>query len=203
MVSWIIVLVLAVGALAFLRRKPRVYTGVAEEVAVTPAVPPGVVFGAGGIFIPLGTAEGSSVVGEARAVANSIAQEYAAKGLNIEIHSITPGYLNLGSRAMPRTFSGVVRDNCAIVICGFEVNETQAGTLRISKGREYVTTLNLRPIYDFAELGRAGVDDGFRGWGVYRDGEPMAWSFQQTAKASLNAWPVGYIVCPEGASRAI
>jgi hypothetical protein len=153
------------------------------------------------VFVRADTAEGQSIRARAHRIAYDIAQNIAnRKGLKMEIHEITPGYLERTSVTLPPGMSITIDDSCALVFCGFYNNETtgDVGVLRIQRGNEFLADLNLLPIAMFAEDKR-GVDAGFEKWGVWKEGEDLSLGFRDPVPtADVKVFPVGYVIVPEG-----
>lgn len=151
-------------------------------------------------FIPFSTGEGISVRQAAHNEALRIANLYAdTKNLAMEIHPITPSYLELGALRVPRLLSKTIDEACALVMDGWWNNDaTDCLVLKVSKGKEFVTELELRHIYDLVDFGRKACDDAFKKWGVWKSGEDLVWEFLYTAVDSIDAFPNGYVVIPEG-----
>ncbi len=153
-------------------------------------------------FIPYSTNEGVQVRSLAHSEALAIAQLYHdTKNLSMEVHQITPGYLGLSSLRMPRHTTGTIDEACAMVACGWWNNDPDDGlVLRVKKGREFITDLELRHIYDLVNEGRKAEDDAFQMWGEWKTGEDLDWEFLYTTADYIDAFPNGYIIIPEGKS---
>jgi len=151
-------------------------------------------------FIPYSTVEGQEVRKAAHAEALAVAGLYAqSKSLAMEVHEITPGYLNLSSLQMPQHLQGTIDEACAMVCFGFWNNDPTDGlVLRVMKGREFITDLELRHIYDLQDSGRKGADDAYKAWGEWKTGEDLDWEWLYTTADSIDAFPNGYVIIPEG-----
>jgi len=164
------------------------------------------------VFIRLDSPEGQAILALAKSKATEIANRIAnVKGLAMEIHEITPAYLNtpVGAATPAPTMDSsrqiTIAQSCGIVFCGFANFLTSGGTvgtrLRIQKGREYITDLFVNAISGFSEDKR-GVDSGFLSWGVWQEGEDLSWGFLDTVPTSApNVWFIGYLTVPEGKNQ--
>lgn len=151
-------------------------------------------------FVPFSEPEGFAIRKSAHASAKSIANLYVqTKALNMEIHAIVPSYLGLSAFSFPRHFQGTLDESCALVAVGWWNNDpTDCLVLHVNKGREYISELELRHIYDLEDHGRKAVDDAYKRWGEWKDGEDLDWEFLYTTADYIDCFPEGYIVCPEG-----
>jgi len=152
------------------------------------------------VFVRADSAEGQAIRARAKAKAMEIANNiFMRKGLTVEVHEISPAFLSYTTFQMQPAHQFTIDDSCALVICGFYNNDiTNARVLRVQKGREFITDLSLLPIASFAEDKR-GVDGGFEKWGVWLEGEDVSLGFRNpTPSSNVDAFPVGYVVIPEG-----
>lgn len=124
---------------------------------------------------------------------------YATKALKMEIHAITPAYLGLNTFQLPRHLQGTLDEACSLVACGLWNNDAaDALVLRVLKGRSFITDLEVRHIFDLEDSGRKAVDDAYKKWGEWKNGEDLDWRFLYTTANYIDAFPEGYVVIPEG-----
>jgi hypothetical protein len=151
-------------------------------------------------FVRFDLPEGQAVRKSAHAEALAVAGLYHnSKQLNMEVHAITPGYVGLSAFNWPRHIEGTIDEGCALVACGWWNNDAaDCLVLRVQKGREFITDLELRHIFDLEDSGRKGVDDGYKRWGEWKSGEDLDWEFLYTTANYIDCFPEGYIIIPEG-----
>jgi len=169
------------------------------------------------VFVRLDSPEGQAILAQSKAKAMEIANRIAqTKGLSMEVHEITSGFLGNTTSApgyvnqLDGAHLITLAQSCAIVFCGFvnaiasfSLGSTAGATLRIAKGREFLTDLDIYPINNFAQDKR-GVDSGFTTWGIWQEGEDLSWAFLNASGQTgtyLSVWPIGYVIIPEGKSQ--
>ena len=154
------------------------------------------------VFIRADTPEGQAIRRRCKQVAQEIANRIASqKQVSMEVHDVSPTYLSLTSVQLPASFQETIDDACALIFCGYFNSDTTDGRIvKIQKGREYVTELNIRAIANYGE-GKEGVDSGFEKWGVWVEGEDLSHGFVHPSPTSApEVFFTGYVVIPEGKS---
>jgi len=157
------------------------------------------------VFKPIDTVKADEIIRKAISTAESIANELRGKGANVVIHELVPIHIGATDNKLVltgTTYSKKIDDNCALVIYGFFVNDTNVKHVKISDGTKTLTYKNIYFINFFTE--KIGFDDGFETWGVFKEASNLVLDFYGVAAGStVTVFPIGFAIMPEGETDII